>query len=81
MSDMVNKAVVWNVSVDQVYRGKGTSPISGTVFVAYGDTPEEARQRVDIQLLRECEERGITIMGRFDTVADAERAIDEEVQS
>lgn len=54
----------WHVTVTRLYRGVGVSPITGRELIAYGETVEEARQRVDLLLLRECVERGITIVQR-----------------
>jgi hypothetical protein len=54
------------------WKAEIVSPISGETLVAYGDTVEEARQRADLHILRECEERGLTIEGRYDPKADTD---------
>jgi hypothetical protein len=64
--DIERRNVPYTISVTLAYRGSAVSPISGKTLVAFADTVEEARQRVDLQILRECEERGLTIEGRYD---------------
>lgn len=48
-------------SVQMCWRAECVSPISGNRLEAYGSTPTEAKQRIDMQVLGEANARGMRI--------------------
>lgn len=63
---IVHRKVPYNTSVTMAWKAVCTSPISGEELIAYADTVEEARRAIDFQIMRECTERDIEIVGRYD---------------
>ncbi len=65
MTEDIERDFHYTISVKPWYRGEMVSFLSGETLVAYGETPTEAKQRVEILLLKEIEDRDLTIIERL----------------
>lgn len=52
---------LYTVSVRQVWEARCVSPISGELIIERDDEVIGARQKIDVRLLKEAEDRGLTL--------------------
>ena len=66
------KHATYTVAVGLVYRAETRSPISGQTLTAYGNSPLDAKRKVDALIFGEAEQRGLTIIR-----AEPDRIVEE----
>jgi hypothetical protein len=59
--NVVTKDLRYQVFVEMAWKATCISPISGEPLTAYGVDIDDARRRLDMRILAECEDRGLSV--------------------
>lgn len=59
--DKITREMRYHTTVEMVYRARCVSPTSGEDIVVIGDSISDARRRVDLKILEEAEQRGLSV--------------------
>jgi hypothetical protein len=60
-SDIVTKDLRYQVIVEAAWKATCISPMSSQPLTAYGVDIDDARRRLDMRILAECEARGLRV--------------------